>query len=75
MHPTRQRHADERDPQLVGGRARIAHELERSEPQVTRYAQEGLLPVLKARGRTSILRCRRIDLERVKAQLNSEIEG
>ncbi len=60
----------------VTGRARIAHELSRSERTVSRWIKRGILPVFHSGPfANNLLQARRSDLERVKAMFGAESEA
>ncbi|WP_295137409.1 hypothetical protein [uncultured Reyranella sp.] len=62
---------DGTDPSIVIGRARIAHELRRSEKTVSRWVRQGLLPAIKEGPfANSLLVVRAADIERLRPAPN-----
>jgi len=62
-----------KNPALIIGRARIAHELGISERHVTRLIRAGVAKIGKGRGRTSLLRATQDEIERLRRVLQGEV--
>lgn len=60
----------------ITGRARIAHELRRSERTVSRWIKRGILPVShNGPFANNLLQARRSDIERIKAMFAGQREA